>query len=146
MSAFFVSQETIDDCVSVWFETLNPESKDRDLMSALGRGLWSMNLSALVQRYSSIAENAEELLEYVQDIAKYKYVEPSPADIPALGISAGQKAKSVNCLLYQCSEGDVPDADPLFARLSGLSEALGELFGCDAATWDRYVDAKLKGA
>ena len=94
--------------------------------SDIGRKLFALNVEAVMQRYPDCRENPNDL--------------PGPHDVHLLADSyqappnlarpmdrAGMVAsyKAVRSLLYQCSEGDVPDR-PLFSE---LQRAAGEIAG-----------------
>ena len=131
MSAFIVSTETmqrviaaITDNGSIYDGTfagtyLLRNSSDLD---ALGKALFAMNADAVNQRYS---EN---------------YVEP-PFSYRPLGIvSKEDRFMAVACLLYQCSEGDVPERE-MYRELGRVKNRLANAIAHDAATkvkspWD----------
>ncbi len=110
MSAFFVSPAVIDDIVSI----ASPASEGDDFANELGRVLWSLNELALTQRYGL----GEDEAYYSTEIAKYNFVEDKT-------ISEAQKLKSLNCWLYQCSEGTVPN-HPRFKKMQALAEVIEE--------------------
>ena len=125
MSAFFVTAKTTANAV----ECMKQAGIVRD---GLARELMWMNVAALVARYDD-REDA-----YTADVAAY--AAPHPSNDPY------QVLKSADCLLYQCSEGDV-DENPLFKELEAAIEALAVTLGgagrngnqsqrYDAAKWD----------
>lgn len=126
MSAFFVTDKTIADAVQCMQES-------GITRNGLARDLWEMNVRALQQRYSANPKDYEDVIA--------AYGDPQPS------INPYQVLKSANCLLYQCSEGDVTE-EPLFKELEQASEALSARLGepdlresrdfrYDAAEWDR---------
>lgn len=132
MSAFFVTDKTIADAVQC-MKQCGFEAED------MGRDLWRLNVMALGQRYGYPAEKFESDIE--------AYESPVPSGNPY------QILKSTNCLIYQCSEGNVPDL-PLYMQLEQASEALSLRLGrpdrgfphtdrdsrYDSAEWDRNED------
>ena len=130
MSAFFVSRQTIHDAVTAYCHAA-PQPRSLEQLTQLGRAFWSMNASAMVQRYPSI-HGTDEHRDYLGASAAYVYRAPRHLDM-------AQMVKSLHCLTYQCSEGDVPECD-LYKRLIAAEDALGEPHGYDEATWDREHD------
>ena len=89
MSAFVVSDETMHRCVKAAAHSkLWPEGADRD---ELGRALFNMNYAAMSERYG----DRNEPSQYV-----FEDREASPAEM----------WKALQCLIYQASEGDVPES------------------------------------
>jgi hypothetical protein len=130
MSAFFVSRQTIHDAVTAYCHAA-PQTRSLEQLTQLGRAFWSMNASAMVQRYPSIHGTGEHR-DYLGASAAYVYRAPKH-------LSLAQMAMSLNCLIYQCSEGDVPQ-QPRYKLLTAASDALGQPRGYDDATWDREHD------
>jgi hypothetical protein len=125
MSAFNVSRETIN-CVVSAFDQARREHWGRQQpaedLDALGLALALMNAEAVAQRYAEPAEQVEP----------FRYCE---VDYPL-----AQRYKSVGCLRYQCSEGNVPES-PLYGRLTELYDRLAHelahtIAAVDAARWD----------
>lgn len=99
MSAYVVEKETIDAVVTGLIRSGGVMSLDK--ATWLGRNLWSMNVDAVSQRYC-LNGNDEET-EYRAEVASYTFTmrnEPLPVLV-----------KQMDCLLYQCSEGDVPERE-----------------------------------
>ena len=130
MSSFLVSHATVDAVLSSFdgrdahlfrrpFEDLvalacpggDPWSH-RDL---LGRALLEMNVSALEERYPS-----HHHPEARAGALTYVYRPPRPLHRLAV-------IKACDCLIYQCSEGTVPER-PLFVALSELRQLLADDF------------------
>jgi hypothetical protein len=123
MSAFFVTAKTIANATACMAARGPIGNID------LPRDLWAMNARALFERYG------DTLSEYEGAIDAYS--SPSPSNDPY------QVLKSANCLLYQCSEGDV-DQMPLFQALERAIEAFAETLGGEeqARNHPRYEAAK----
>ncbi|MFL5241255.1 MAG: hypothetical protein ACJ8FY_04040 [Gemmataceae bacterium] len=85
MSAFIVSERTMHRAVSA----LMPQDAPCAACDEMGQQLYRLNAVAIAQRYGQRA-----------DIPDYRYVVVFPPLI--------QQLKSLNCLIYQCSEGNVP--------------------------------------
>jgi hypothetical protein len=129
MSAFFVTDKTIADAVQCMKEC----GIARD---GLARDLLNLNVLALQHRYGANPKDYEDAIS--------AYSDPQASSNPY------QLLKSTNCLIYQCSEGDVPEA-PLYKELERASEALSVRLGepdmsgerdsrYDTAEWDRESD------
>lgn len=99
MSAYLVTAETINCCCAGWRLPYDRQIDDCAEFDDIGRRLWAMNAEAVGQRYEEEAEPPPFLFSYRP--AKY-----SPAQI----------LKCLECLRYQCSEGDI-DQRPLYAEL-----------------------------
>lgn len=135
MSAFFVTDKTIADAVQCMKEC----GIARD---GLARDLWNLNVLALQHRYGANPTDYEDTIS--------AYADPQPSSNPY------QLLKSTNCLIYQCSEGDVPDM-PLYIELERASEALSNKLGgpdlsgnrdarYDTAEWDRESEEPAPAA
>jgi hypothetical protein len=108
MSAFLVEEKTLhrilsylDDALieSSWFRSACKTELGVNLagnwQTALGQKMWGLNQLALGYRYG---DPKEEFLY------QFSYV-----SCPAI-----QAYKSLRCWLYQCCEGDIPDASKLY--------------------------------
>lgn len=62
----------------------------------LFEAMWKMNCNAYAKRYKEECQNILPHFPATKEISNF------------------QALKSLNCLLYQCNEGDIPDAIPLF--------------------------------
>lgn len=120
MSAFIVGQETIDRIITGLNRATHgthggfdgwPEPPDSlkvptdEAYDEVGTALWQMNADAVDQRYNET--NPIPLYHFTLAAAK------RPVD-------QFQFLKSIRCLLYQCSEGDVPQR-PLYQDLRQYS-------------------------
>ena len=102
-----VEYKTIDRVLS---HLINEEPlKTTKELTKLGRELLKMNAEALNQRYG------DDLKQYKKHIENYKF--NYRIETPC------QYLKSINCLLYQCSEGDVPNKK-LFKWLKKIRQNL----------------------
>jgi hypothetical protein len=108
-----------------------------DAGDAIGKKLYAMNHEALWQRYGTL-----------ENCPPYRW-QPAGYKTPV------RSYKAVQCLLYQCSEGDVPET-PLYAELESIKNHLatriiGELPAYNAVPWDvdrrdaRFVAAETVG-
>lgn len=103
MSAFIVTEETIRRCVEGVRELLTKQRVDYAWPhdpSDIGQALWDMNESAVRQRYPGEGNDlpGSEITEYRHRKGYYNNL---------------QQIHALQCLLYQCSEGNVPET-PLF--------------------------------
>ncbi len=126
MSAFLCAKETFDAIVSTmctwqkykntqnwntesalgFIEQLQYDPEEENIQQHLARRLYALNLEALDQRYGD-----PEVWDYGYE---YSHV------LPVKTIDLYQ---AIGCLLYQCSEGNVPD-DDLFKRVATVKDAL----------------------
>ena len=107
MSAFFVSKSTIDDVITM----TRPALMSNDTAAnEYGKVLWMMNALAVGARYE------EDHSEYADTISAYTFEEGKD-------ISEAQQLKSLECFLYQCSEGDVPEMS-LFRKLDKFCDEM----------------------
>lgn len=137
MSAFIVAAATIDAAVSAIFDhlssprwnqiqygpvTIGPVTvTNRDDLQKLATALYEMNHAAVDVRYSEKNPRPLYRFKYITGIA------------PVFGV------KQLSCLLYQCSEGDVPDS-PLFKAVQKLENEICSAIvtrsrDYDAAPW-----------
>ncbi len=124
MSAFVCSNETFNAVVSA-FDRFHQATgahgaRTAECHNALGDELFALNAEAVGQRYSETRETREPF-----------QFNPATEYTDAVMLAA------VNCLKYQCSEGDVPER-PLFNRLVALSAWLGQFVNKDS---DEYENA-----
>ena len=123
MSAFMVSSQTIN---SLAYKMLDQKDVLRvpcdkrfdnpfklllrfQSWEELSDALHLMNLEAIRQRYGQ---------EYIEGVVGYVDLDAKPKKL-----SNVQFFKSLNCLLYQCSEGDVTDSQ-LYKELDQFSDGL----------------------
>jgi hypothetical protein len=115
MSCFVVEDKTINRIVSFlanerdreWYQrqlalAINFGHTHPDFNQKLGEALLNLNLEAYRQRYTASED----------DLPLYKFKWEL--------VSLPQALKSLRCLIYQCSEGNVPDT-PLYKELDALS-------------------------
>lgn len=126
MSAFIVSDETLA-CVVSAFERLrsvrdNSPIHSRDELSRLGNQFAKLNADAVEQRYG----------DPVAVATKFQYNHRAYSKV--------QQFKCLQCLIYQCSEGDVPKRK-LFKMLQDRANSLAceivnESKEYNVAKWD----------
>lgn len=134
MSTYIVAPETIDRIVTyldelqlrhewLYLETLNAADVAVDqpnTLDLLGNALYRLNAAAVDHRYGE----SDEAPAY-----RYTYRRASPTQV----------YKSLQCFLYQCSEGDVPQ-HPLYRALDRIrrrlaDEIIARLPEYQAAVW-----------
>lgn len=138
MSAFVVGSETMDRCVRAicakdqygqvvpqFAGLYTSEAKNR---TEIGRRLFTLNVEAVMQRYPGCKDKPADMPGPTAPIpaaklpARYTYegsaIPASTRELPAL-------VKALQCLRYQCNEGDV-DKSPLYAELAAAIAALCE--------------------
>ena len=119
MSAFVVDTTCMDRVVR-GFALMQPRMFNQDSLTASGRQFFKLNIEAVQQRYGGLHR-----ADPIDDIeggraTDYEYTEPPevpgcPPDIDSL--------KAMHCLIYQCSEGDVPE-QRLYQLLVEISQKL----------------------
>lgn len=128
MSAFIVTNQTIDAVVDgiirvqkEWGSTPLGFSMGPVLVSTwrdydkLGQALWDMNVDAVDARYNE--KNERE---------KYRH---SHADVGAI-----VELKQMQCFLYQCAEGDVPETE-LYKAVKEYERRLASQIISNMAEW-----------
>lgn len=124
MSAFIVDEFTMHRVLMGVHWAGGRGSIDREEMTKLGRRWFAMNREAVIQRYRDDSEFAMPNYEF-------KLLAPrNPVDY----------VKAMQCLIYQCSEGDVPDTQEYANLRDVLNVAMGKLIrampGYESAAWD----------
>ena len=101
-AAFILDKQVVNDDGSI---VLYPPSFAQAAIFA--KELYNMNLAAVSQRYE----------DGINDDYGYKFkVCPPMSNMIAL-------FKNINCLMYQCCEGDVPESD-LYKKMEKIQDAL----------------------
>jgi hypothetical protein len=93
----------------------------------LADAMLSMNIDAFRERYGR-----KILLEDMQ------HIDMNTRDQRIESFSPVQLCKTLQCFLYQCSEGDVPDK-PLFQSLKVVESLLSPRFSSDAPEYEAAV-------
>ena len=120
MSAFLVSHATVDviltqlelrdgEQLARLFAPFTAPEDPRDALDNLGRQILALNLEALRARYGGNEEDD------AATAAAYSF-KPRPE-------TPGYVVKQIDCLTYQCAEGDVPER-PLYGALEAMRRAL----------------------
>ena len=123
MSAWIVSENTLIQIAQHLHKEAGGALDDTEALQELTNKLNAMNYAAVNARYK-------------------EHIEPNPVQyrvvVPA---SDGDLFKLLDCYLYQCSEGDVPETWPLFAEVEKARAKLAQhicrsLPQYDAAPWE----------
>lgn len=132
MSAYIVNEETMDVIINHLYFTatrnqgraeycyrgiteLKPDTEEE--AQALGDALYQLNLDAVMQRYSVCTiDDLPGPIGWKPGQWKFTHTIPPPAV---------RAYKAMQCLLYQCSEGDVPE-QMLYRRLEETKRDLAE--------------------
>ena len=135
MSAFVMSNESINrivatmraaDKTSIWYTHITlPTCFDGLSDAEIGLSLWEMNIHAVSERYPN--DKPEELpgpIEY-----GYKHIPTMPA-------TWIQLYKSIQCYLYQCSEGDTPGS-PLFKTMDDYKNSLANMIVNNSPAYEK---------
>ena len=106
MSAFLVSMRSINQMVAAisWLLTSDEHSWTAERFAQAGFDTTQANWQARLAR-AMFSLNQEALHQRYGDPATERFVYEPVDDLPDLC----QTLKSVQCWLYQCTEGDVPD-------------------------------------
>lgn len=118
MSAFIVSDETMQAVVEAFVVVERIHGRQSVDPTELGQQLYKMNYDAIHARYPDTIDNSDNVPGPIP-----------PVDPEAFQWRIGRQftrcamLKAIRCLLYQCSEGNVPES-PLFRQLSDASESL----------------------
>jgi hypothetical protein len=122
MSAFFVGDDCLTRCVTAillytdrfgGIETGNDIGRSTPILESelragneIGRALRAMNIAALRVRYGN-------RLDAEETDGRYEFTGYSAPHLPPIHLY-----KALHCLHYQCSEGNVPETNPLHAELA----------------------------
>jgi hypothetical protein len=135
MSAFMVSFECVSRAVSLWvsdgqggmvsWDERDLSCEDRD---ELGRDMLRLNRMALLVRYPGQdmgAPSDDEIAAYQYNGRRYGRADAS---------------KALHCVIYQCSEGDIPRESILYQRMKRRAAAadswiVSQLPEWQAAEW-----------
>jgi hypothetical protein len=113
MSAFIVSERTMHRAV----HALMPPDSPCAACDEMGQQLYRLNAEAVLQRYGR-----------PEDVPEYRYAVVFPPLI--------QQLKSLSCLIYQCSEGNVPQT-ALYQSLVRRKIDLTREIVCNSEEYDR---------
>jgi hypothetical protein len=118
MSAFMVSFECVNRAVSLWVADSQGQMvswEERDLSCEerdfLGRQMLQLNRQALIERYPDQDMGAPDDIE----IAAYQY--------NGKRYGRADASKALHCVIYQCSEGDIPRESVLYQRMKRRAAA-----------------------
>lgn len=166
MSAYVVGKETIDKVVFLITEAKDRRDDrhafgglafDGTLIDPvgcvgyedeIGRKLWQLNVAAVEERYPDTVGNAGRgrpgpvgLTDPM--VAAYKYKRPAQIGVfvistgmPAAALSKVALFKALVCLMYQCSEGDVPETST-FKELRRVRSEVAESIVRDLPAWEK---------
>lgn len=100
-----------------------PEETAQAMTLDLAERMWEMNAHALNARYGDDSEMCPDgPFEWVA-----QRVEPC---------RPWQVLKSLDCLMYQCSEGNVPETSDLFKKLDKFRASLSRILASHTAEYD----------
>ena len=114
MSAFYCNNSVIAKCVTAimsyagTFGDFYMNERRETLGQKIGKALREMNVEALKQRYPG--RLSEDELNTSFEFSDEEYLRLRD-EHPAVLM------KAIDCLGYQCAEGNVPDTNPLFRQL-----------------------------
>lgn len=136
MSAFIVEDQIINRVVSflstdresdhirrlIVAETSLDIARIEDHCSTLGNAMFALNVNAIEQRYGAGEAKEFRALDFAYRYELAKRI---------------QAYKSLQCWLYQCSEGDVPDTSLLYATMERVAGLLAAKIVCDLPAYDK---------
>ena len=108
MSAWVVSENTLIQIAQYLHRQVHVTLEDTEALQELTSKLNAMNYAAVNARYR-------------------EQIEPNPVQY-RMAVPVGEVAlfKLLDCYLYQCSEGDVPETWPLFAEVEKARAKLAQ--------------------
>lgn len=121
MSSYVVDDKTIHNIANLFAPAYSP----CEWLDAIGYKLLKLNIRATADRYRDSEPDFTQAIEY-------RYTPKAPTTV--------QKLKSLQCWLYQCSEGEQFESDPLYVQGRKIERELmqsiiSELPAYAAATW-----------
>jgi len=146
MSAFMVGDKTINRLVTFFgdlehqdrspgmylkrespfqFDPVDMQAK-REQQQALGHRLKSLNAAGVRARYG---DRADDMFSLNEEPYLFAY-ESSSCDF-------WQVLKSLDCLLYQCSEGDIPETDALYGQLDAFRNVMARVMASITDAYER---------
>lgn len=125
MSAFVVKMQTIHRAVGAMVDFSECPSSEK--LDRLGQDLWDLNVQSVNTRYPEGDREPEQ---------EYKFIYLS-----AQCSNRVQALKSLQCLMYQCSEGNIPETSLLYraiqkTELRLMHEIIDALPEYKAAKWE----------
>ena len=137
MSAFIVDDDCIERAVRVFDHFKNSAFMAQEDCDALGSRMKRLNDEAVSCRYSDAQRESYHSPATEEDEFAFSYKHRTP--MSSLGDKV-QALKSLQCLIYQCSEGDIPEKSTLYADMVKKERLLmGEIIGMlpeyDRAVW-----------
>ncbi len=141
MSAFVVSTETMDRVVNAIchvgkygrviesFAGIGTDAPGAG--TEIGRRLFAMNIRAVRQRYGERARDTWTLDQH----RTYRHT-PLPSPLPMSYSELIDAVKAMDCLAYQCAEGDVPRSR-LFKELGAAIGLVSHYIICGGPEYDR---------
>lgn len=111
MSSFLVNEQTMNNILSNLGSAYKSYSDEQ--LGAMGRRFYLINSEALVVRYGDKIEQYNRLM--------------SGFEFKRSRVSIMQSIKNVQCLLYQCSEGEITKSDG-FKEIKEIEEELMNKF------------------
>ena len=121
MSSYVVDDKTIHNIANLFAPAYSP----CEYLDTIGCKMLTLNIRATADRY----RDGEP--DFTQAIT-YRYTPKAPTTV--------QKLKSLQCWLYQCSEGDQYESDSLYIQgrkieRELMQQIISELPAYNAATW-----------
>ncbi len=107
MSVLFAGSRTIDAAVALYCRLTGPVP--HGFLDKLGKDFWTLNAAALEVQYD---ENPDAFLT---QIVQYTFRDKA-------ALSNAVLLKSLDFLIYQCTEGDIPETSPVYAQMTELAE------------------------
>lgn len=133
MSAFIVSEDCMTRCVLALAGRMPGLASTQEEYTKLGRTLYALNADAVAQRYQEPPDlKLAQSYEFGKTWQGPRCVGPGmhPACTPI------EQYKALSCLIYQCSEGDVPEQS-LYKSLVQHRQDLAERIVHDLPAWDQ---------
>jgi hypothetical protein len=107
----FLSSERNWDVAGILARTLGCELKTKSSRANFGQALWNLNKSAVGSRNKLVGANHDS------EAPAFKYQKQIPSDDVVVCVAIDE-------LLYQCSEGDIPQSNDLYKTMNNIRTTL----------------------
>lgn len=145
MSAFVIDNETMDRCVRticapaqhgmVISRFADIDTRAPDAMTRIGRLLFALNIDAVCERYPDCHNEPDNLPGPCDDAGHSTIIDAPLTYIPQVRRFTSKPMrdqvvdgyKALQCLRYQCNEGNIPSRPAYAALCEAISEIADEI-------------------
>ena len=133
MSSFIVSQKTMNRVMSYIRRHATDEIKELDYDPNVFESMVKLNSALVALNHQAVD------IRYKGD--KNKFNPQKATEFVSIEVSDAQAFYSLCCLIYQCTEGDIPDTSELYQMLSEIRDELAKTIAykvadSEHAEWD----------